>query len=111
MGNDAKHADQGGTRYSHGNTSGGSQDQGERKDEGWESRQGGRQSHDPGVRGAEPATAADRAGGGADRGGKSGGTNTQGDLKGIREASERVAAEEDARTQASDEEREAVNRR
>ena len=49
------------TRYGHTNRSGGNQDQGERKDEDWESRQGGRQSHDPGVRGRERGNdAADR---------------------------------------------------
>jgi hypothetical protein len=92
MGNDTN---SGGThtRYRHTNRSGGSQDQGERKDEGWESRQGGSQSHDPGRRSDR-----DQQAGGPDRGGRPGGTNTQGDLKGIAEAAERVAAEEDRRS-------------
>jgi hypothetical protein len=83
----------GGTRYRHTSRSGGSQDQRERKDEGWESRQGGPQHHDQGEhshrdpRPPEP-----------DRGGKLGGTNTQGGLGGIAEASraseERLLVEE-----------------
>jgi hypothetical protein len=91
------------TRYRHTNRSGGNQDQGERKDDGWESRQGGRQSRDPGVRG--PQHGPDDAG--PDRGGKPGGTNTQGDLKGIAEASARVAGEEDGLVSESPEDREA----
>lgn len=102
MSDGRKHADQGGTRYSHTSQSGGDQDQGERKDEGWESRQGGRESHDPGRRSGR-----DQDGHGPDRGGRLGGTNTQGGLGGIREAAAAVAAEEDGVDREPDEEREA----
>ena len=79
---DRKSAGQGGTRYGHTSTGGGSQDQGERKDEGWQSRQGGRQSQEQGRQSGR-----DDVGQGTDRGGKPGGTNTQGDLAGIGGAS------------------------
>lgn len=76
------------TRYHHSNVSGGNQDQGERKDEGWTSRQGGRQSHESGkdpkpsdVPGVERTSLPPP------------GTNTQGELAGIREASEQTLAE------------------
>src|SRR5436853_6644922 len=73
MGNTEHSATQGGTRYHHTSRSGGSQDLRERKDEGWESRQGGPQHHDEGSHsdGRQPKP---------DRGGKLGGTNTQGRL-------------------------------
>ena len=80
------------TRYGHTNRSGGIQDQGERKDEGWESRQGGRESNEPGRRGSPQP---------ADFPGESRdtlpppGTNTQGHLAGIREASDETLAEVD----------------
>lgn len=78
------------TRYGHSGTGGGRQDQGERKDEGWESRQGGRQSHPRGTKG-EPQPANpdndDR------RSQPPPGTNTQGNLAGIGDASDRVATE------------------
>jgi hypothetical protein len=90
------------TRYGHTNRSGGDQDQGERKDDGWESRQGGPQSREPGRREGR-----DQQASGSDRGGRPGGTNTQGDLKGIGEAADRVAAEEDGLIAQSEEEREA----
>jgi hypothetical protein len=77
------------TRYDHTNASGGSQDQGERKDEGWTSRQGGRQSRDPGRKG--PARPSD-APGDESRTLPPPGTNTQGELAGIGEAAERSAA-------------------
>jgi hypothetical protein len=93
--------DTGQTRYGHTNRSGGDQDQGERKDDGWKSRQGGRQSHEPGRRRGRDQQAAGR-----DRGGKPGGSNTQGDLKGISEAAQRVAAEEDGLVSETGEERE-----
>jgi hypothetical protein len=70
------------TRYGHSNVGGGNQDQGERKDEGWESRQGGSQSRESGsdpvprdVAGQERQTTPPP------------GTNTQGELAGIGEAS------------------------
>ena len=39
------------TRYGHSNVGGGNQDQGERKDDGWTSRQGGAESNRPGRKG------------------------------------------------------------
>jgi hypothetical protein len=72
------------TRYGHSNVSGGNQDQGERKDDGWESRQGGGQSREPG-RSGEPRPGEPP---GHDRQSlPPPGTNTQGELAGIREAS------------------------
>jgi hypothetical protein len=74
------------TRYGHSNASGGNQDQGERKDEGWESRQGGGQSRNPGRSGEREPRAAGTTG----RDQESlppPGTNTQGELTGIRAAS------------------------
>jgi hypothetical protein len=76
------------TRYGHSSV-GGSQDQGERKDEGWESRQGGDQSSGQG-RQDEPEVA---------QPGEPNdviqlpppGTNTQGDLAGIGRAAEESA--------------------
>jgi hypothetical protein len=78
------------TRYGHSSVGGGDQDQAERKDEGWERRQGGDQSREPGSRG-EPA--ARESGRDDDRGRRQPppGTNTQGELAGIGEASERSA--------------------
>jgi hypothetical protein len=75
------------TRYGHTNVGGGDQDQGERKDEGWQRRQGGRRSRagGGGARDAEPGA----------KGGRSQpppGTNTQGDLAGIGEAADRSTA-------------------
>ena len=83
------------TRYGHSSASGGNQDQGERKDEGWESRQGGDQSRDSGPdRGRSEGAAA----GGGHEGGPSStppaGTNTQGELAGIRDASRQTLTEE-----------------
>ncbi len=73
------------TRYGHSSVGGGDQDQAERKDEGWTSRQGGDQSANPGRRNAdrsrEPDPGEDR------RTTPPQGTNTQGELAGIREAS------------------------
>jgi hypothetical protein len=72
-------------RYGHTKVGGGSQDQGERKDAGWTSRQGGDESNDPGRRGQpegeprEPDTQPPP------------GTNTQGNLAGIDEAAEASA--------------------
>ena len=76
------------TRYGHSGVGGGDQDQAERKDEGWERRQGGKESREPGSRG-EPV--ANEPGRGDDREGRPPptGTNTQGGLAGIGEASER----------------------
>ena len=72
------------TRYGHSNVSGGNQDQGERKDDGWESRQGGSQSSRPGRKGEpEPGDVpGQESGSGPPRG-----TNTQGDMAGIDAAS------------------------
>jgi hypothetical protein len=79
------------TRYGHSSVGGGDQDQAERKDEGWERRQGGDQSRQPGSRGEpavrEPARDDDRG-----RRQPPAGTNTQGDLAGIGDASDRSAA-------------------
>ncbi|HET9851606.1 MAG TPA: hypothetical protein VFP56_03755 [Candidatus Limnocylindrales bacterium] len=72
------------TRYGHSNVSGGNQDQGERKDEGWESRQGGGQSREPG-RSGEPQPG--ETPGEHRESLPPPGTNTQGELAGIREAS------------------------
>jgi len=76
------------TRYGHASV-GGNQDQGERKDKGWQSRQGGDQSASSG-RQSEPELA---------QPGEPGdvielpppGTNTQGELAGIGEAAEKSA--------------------
>lgn len=80
------------TRYGHTGVGGGDQDQGERKDEGWTSRQGGNESRKPGTKG-EPEerraeTAADSH---RDQRVPPPGTNTQGELAGIGEASREVA--------------------
>lgn len=80
------------TRYGHTNVGGGGQDQPERKDEGWERRQGGPESRDPGRRGKREERAADRG----RRGGPPRGTNTQGELAGIGDAAERSQARLDA---------------
>lgn len=79
------------TRYGHSNVGGGNQDQGERKDEGWESRQGGSQSrgsgHDPkprDVAGADDRTSTPPPG-----------TNTQGELAGIGAAGRETAGQRD----------------
>ncbi len=78
------------TRYGHSSVGGGDQDQAERKDQGWTSRQGGDQSADPGRRGEERPRDADP---GVDRRPPPPqGTNTQGELAGIREASTAAAA-------------------
>lgn len=87
------------TRYGHSNVGGGDQDQAERKDENWQRRQGGRESRDPGSRG-EPTPKQD-----GDRGRPPQGTNTQGELAGIGEASEqsdaRVGGREDEAPESS----------
>ena len=72
------------TRYGHSSVGGGNQDQAERKDRNWTSRQGGAESANPGRRGDEPRpdTASER------RTSPRQGTNTQGELAGIGEASE-----------------------
>jgi hypothetical protein len=82
-----------GSRYDHTNTSGGSQDQGERKDDGWQSRQGGKQSREPGPKhDAEPHDAAGQRNQATL---PPPGTNTQGELAGIREASRETLEELD----------------
>lgn len=86
------------TRYGHSNVGGGNQDQGERKDDGWKSRQGGDQSRDPGGKG-EPEPR-DRAG---RESGPPRGTNSQGDLAGIGEASDETAREVDRRSERESE--------
>jgi hypothetical protein len=77
------------TRYGHSNVGGGNQDQPERKDRDWTSRQGGDQSADLGRRGQdrprEPQPGADR------RPSPPQGTNKQGELAGIGEASDAAA--------------------
>ena len=89
------------TRYGHSNVSGGNQDQGERKDDGWESRQGGSQSRGTGRKAERDDD--QRRGTGESRPPR--GTNTQGDLAGIGEAARSTAAEaqpdEPARPQES----------
>jgi len=77
------------TRYGHSGVGGGNQDQGERKDEGWERRQGGDESGQPGRRG-EPT--ADQPGDEQrQRSQPSPDTNTQVGMAGIGEASQRSA--------------------
>ena len=70
------------TRYGHTGVGGGRQDQGERKDAGWRSRQGGKQSQPEGRKGdadvARQASSTPPAG-----------TNTQGQLPGIGEPNRR----------------------
>ena len=87
------------TRYGHSSVGGGNQDQAERKDEGWERRQGGDQSREPGSRGE---AAAEEPGRGDDREGRltPSGTNTQGGLAGIGDASERSEARLDSKEDA-----------
>ena len=81
------------TRYGHSNVGGGDQDQAERKDEGWTSRQGGAQSNRPG-RADEPKP---RDVPGDDRESlPPPGTNTQGEMVGIADASREVREERDA---------------
>jgi hypothetical protein len=88
-------------RYGHSGAGGGHQDQAERKDEGWRSRQGEDQSHPAGRRGqpeeaARPRTPAPPQG-----------TNTQGELPGIADAShealERLEQQREPRHGASEE--------
>jgi hypothetical protein len=81
------------TRYGHTNVGGGDQDQAERKDDGWERRQGGPESRDPGRRGDREERAADDG----SKGEPPPGTNTQGELAGIGEA----ADESEARLRSS----------
>ena len=80
------------TRYGHTSVGGGDQDQAERKDENWTSRQGGAQSNRPGR--TEPQ-APDTPG--ANRQSRPpAGTNTQGTMAGIADASREVREERDA---------------
>ena len=88
-------------RYGHTGAGGGHQDQAERKDAGWRSRQGGDQSQPSGRPGqpeeaARPSTPAPPQG-----------TNTQGELPGIadasREAMERLERQREPKHGASDE--------
>jgi hypothetical protein len=80
------------TRYGHSNVGGGNQDQAERKDSDWTSRQGGDESANPGRRGddATPEQPGDDR-----RTTPAQGTNTQGELAGIGEASARSSARDD----------------
>ena|SRR5829696_4038193 len=80
------------TRYGHGHAGGGTQDQGERKDEGWQSRQGGSQARERGSVG-EPRPSDGPRGDHRDEP-PSQGTNTQGELAGVSEASRRTLEEE-----------------
>jgi hypothetical protein len=98
------------TRYGHSGV-GGSQDQGERKDEGWESRQGGDQSTGEGRTGepevAEPGEPNDVIQLPPP------GTNTQGELAGIGRAAEESARrleEQRERDDAVDDDAEASSR-
>jgi hypothetical protein len=75
------------SRYGHTNVSGGSQNRRERKDAGWESRQGGSQSRPEGTT-REPRTG-DQAARDDGRTPPPQGTNTQGELAGIGTASDR----------------------
>jgi hypothetical protein len=80
------------TRYGHSSVGGGSQDQAERKDSGWTSRQGGDESANPGRRGDganPPEQGTDR------RPSPPHGTNTQGELAGIGAASDAAARRAD----------------
>jgi hypothetical protein len=95
------------TRYGHAGVGGGDQDQAERKDEGWERRQGGDQSREPGGR-HEPA--AEQPGDAADVRKPALGTNTQGELAGIGEAS-RDSAERLEAEASDDREGQAAGRR
>lgn len=80
------------TRYGHSSVGGGDQDQAERKDRDWTSRQGGDESAKPGRRGDDPNPAQP----GDDRPTlPPQGTNTQGELAGIGEASARSSARDD----------------
>ena len=76
------------TRYGHTNVGGGDQDQPERKDDGWERRQGGPESRDPGRRGNREERAADDE----RRGEPPPGTNTQGELASLVDAAGRSEA-------------------
>src|SRR5687767_5462743 len=80
------------TRYGHSSVGGGNQDQAERKDRDWTSRQGGDESADPGRRGegsSPPEEPKDR------RPSPPQGTNTQGELAGIGDASRAAARRAD----------------
>jgi hypothetical protein len=87
------------TRYGHSNVGGGDQDQPERKDEGWERRQGGPQSRDPGRRGESDANP-DRE---THTTQPPPGTNTQGELAGIGEAAARSEERRRGRSEPPDE--------
>jgi hypothetical protein len=84
------------TRYGHSNVGGGNQDQPERKDAGWERRQGGDQSREPGR--GEVEARVDRD----DRSQPPPGTNTQGELAGIGEAAAASAARLDEQAPVSE---------
>ena len=73
------------TRYGHSSTPGGTQDQGERKDEGWKSRQGGSQATHPGRTGEATTPRKPESQ-------PPPGTNTQGELAGIGDASDESSA-------------------
>ena len=77
-------------RYGHTSVGGGSQNEPERKDAGWTSRQGGSEAARPG-RKDTPETQ-DR---GAATGGRPQGTNTQGDLAGVGRAADAAARDSD----------------
>jgi hypothetical protein len=77
------------TRYGHTNVGGGSQDQGERKDDGWERRQGGPDSRSPGSKEAPEQRSRDTEA----REDPPPGTNTQGELAGIGDAANESEAD------------------
>jgi hypothetical protein len=80
------------TRYGHSSVGGGNQDQAERKDRDWTSRQGGDQSAKPGRRGDDPSPGQPDD---DQRTPPPQGTNTQGELAGIGAASARSDARAD----------------
>ena len=80
------------TRYGHSSVGGGDQDQAERKDRDWTSRQGGDESADPGRRGDGSSPSEPGQG---RRSSPPQGTNTQGELAGIGEASDAAARRAD----------------
>ena len=81
------------TRYGHTNVGGGDQDQAESKDENWTSRQGGAQSNRPG-REDEPRARDLPGDDGQSR--PPAGTNTQGEMAGIADASRETREERGA---------------
>ena len=88
--NDKRESTAASTRYGHGGPAQGSQDQGERKDRDWQSRQGGGQSRDRGSTSEPGRGPASNEGEGPPPG-----RNTQGELAGIGKASDESPARDD----------------